>query len=308
MCSRIDHGDRMKVLVTGGTGLLGHHLIGAFSRAGYEVHATYHKARPTAEQFSWWQLDLEDLPSIASLVKQVKPEVIVQAAAYTDVDGCELNRQPAYRVNYLATQVLARTSLEVGARLIYISTDYVFDGNKGLYREEDEPNPVNYYGLTKLLGEVAVASLLPERGLVVRVSGLYGFSPTGKRNFGLIALEKLMKGEEVLAFSDQYLSPTYVYYLAEELVKAVNIGATGLLHLAGERVSRVDFTLALAELVGADSRLVKPVSICNARLTARRPRDSSLDTSRAASMGLSLPMLRICLEHFVRSYREWRVG
>ncbi|MEM3893572.1 MAG: dTDP-4-dehydrorhamnose reductase [Thermofilum sp.] len=295
----------MRILVTGGTGLLGYHLVKAFAARGHEVHATHHRAQPPSlEGVEWRFLDLEDAPSVKGLVGRVEPEVIVHAAAYTDVDGCEVDRELAYRVNYLATLHLARAALEAGSYLIYVSTDYVFDGERGGYREGDAPNPVNYYGLSKLLGEVAVSSVLPERSLTVRVSGLYGYSPAGKKNFGLIALEKLVRGEPVSAFEDQFLSPTYVPFLAERLVGAAERGVTGVLHLAGERLSRFDFALRLAELLGADRGLVRAVPMSSARLVARRPRDSSLDTSRAAALGLALPPLRACLEHFVRSYRE----
>ncbi|MEM4019372.1 MAG: dTDP-4-dehydrorhamnose reductase [Thermofilaceae archaeon] len=295
----------MKILVTGGTGLLGYHLVRAFAAGGHEVHATFHRAQPfSLEGVEWHLLDLEDTLSVRELVERVEPEVIVHAAAYTDVDGCEVDKGLAYRVNYLATLHLTRAALKTGSYLVYVSTDYVFDGERGGYKEGDAPNPVNYYGLSKLLGEVAVASVLPERSLIVRVSGLYGYSPAGKKNFGLLALEKLIRGEPVSAFEDQFTSPTYAPLLAERLVEVAGRGVTGVLHLAGERLSRYDFALRLAELLGVERGLVRAVPMSSVRLVARRPRDSSLDTSRAAALGLALPPLKVCLEHFIRSYRE----
>ncbi len=206
-------------------------------------------------------------------------------------------------MNYLGTKTLAAACRAIDF-FVYISTDYVFDGEKGLYREDDVPNPVNYYGLSKLLGEIAVESIIPDKSCIVRVSGLYGYSPTGKKNFGINALEKLLRGEEVKTFYDQHLSPTYVRFLAQEIVKMIEKRITGILHVAGERASRYEFAIALAEILGVDRSLIRPVSMHEIKLVAKRPRDSSLDTSKAKSLGISLPPLRECLRDFVSTYRK----
>ena len=294
----------MKILITGGTGLLGWWLVKEFRDKGFEVHATYYSKQLIGlEDVVWHRMDLEDHQSIAEVVNKVKPEVIVHSAAYTDVDGCELDKVKAYRANYLGTKVLASVSRGVEF-FVYISTDYVFDGKRGMYGEDDVPNPINYYGLSKLLGEVAVVSILGGKSCVVRVSGLYGYSPTGKKNFGIIALGKLLKGEEVRAFHDQMLSPTYVRFLAQAIAKIVEKRVTGILHVAGERVSRYEFALRLAEVIGVDRGLVRSISMNDVRLVARRPRDSSLDTSKAKNLGIGLPPLDHCLRDFVTIYRK----
>jgi dTDP-4-dehydrorhamnose reductase len=293
----------LRVLVTGGTGLLGWWVAKVFSEKGFDVIATFHGRSPAGlEGVSWVRLDLEDPRSVAEAVGEAKPDAVIHTAAYTDVDGCERDRARAYRVNYLATRVLAEASRGVEL-FIYVSTDYVFDGEKGLYREDDIPNPVNYYGLSKLLGEVAAQSILPGKSCIVRVSGLYGYSPTGKRNFGINALVKLLRREEVKAFHDQYLSPTYVVPLAEKLADIVEKGLTGLVHVAGPRASRYGFALKLADALGVDKSLVRPISMGELRLAARRPRDSSLDTSKARSLGLDLPGLEESLRDFISTYK-----
>jgi len=248
-------------------------------------------------------VDLGDARQVEGVLGDVRPEVVVHCAAYTDVDGCEVNKRYAYMVNYVATRLLAGGVARRGGFMVYVSTDYVFDGERGMYREDDVPNPVNFYGLSKLLGEVAVESLLGGSSTVVRVSGLYGYSPTGKRNFGVRALEDLSQGRVVYAFEDQYLSPTYVPQLAQAVTRVVGRGITGTLHVAGERLSRYEFALILAEELGADRSLVKPTSLSSAKLVARRPRDSSLDTSRAAGEGLALRPVRECVRDFIRVYR-----
>lgn len=298
----------MKILLTGATGLLGYNLLKPLVEKGYEVIAMYHNVIPENSLYdiAWLKIDLEHQEKIIQAMKEMTPDVIIHTAAYTDVDGCEVNKEKSYRVNYLATKTIAHIASKVRAFVIYVSTDYVFDGEKGMYKENDLPNPINYYGLTKLLGEVAISSIIPENSLIVRTSGLYGYSPTGKKNFGIISLEKLMKGEEVYAFHDQILSPTYVYALAMELVKIVNEGITGLIHLAGERLSRYEFARTLAKVVGADETLVKPISISDVKLIAKRPRDSSLDTTKAKKHGFNIPSTIECLTHFVDIYRRRR--
>ncbi|MEM2058559.1 MAG: dTDP-4-dehydrorhamnose reductase [Thermoproteota archaeon] len=296
----------MKILLTGATGLLGYNLLRLLLETGYEIIATYHNS--TLDDFlndiAWVRVDLEDQEKIMQAVREVAPDVIMHAAAYTDVDGCEVNREKAYRINYLATSAIARIAGKVKAFVVYVSTDYVFDGEKGMYKENDLPNPVNYYGFTKLLGEVAISSILPETSLIVRTSGLYGYSPTGKKNFGIISFEKLLRGEEVYAFYDQILSPTYAYALAMELIKIVEKKITGIIHLAGERLSRYEFARTLAKVLGADEALIKPISVNDVKLIAKRPKDSSLDTAEARVQGFSIPPVAECLTHFTNAYRK----
>ncbi|WP_440060012.1 dTDP-4-dehydrorhamnose reductase [Thermogladius sp. 4427co] len=296
----------MRILVTGGTGLLGYNALKILREKGFKTYATFHTHNPPpVDGVEWIRLDLGEYDKVLAVLKELKPDIVLHTAAYTDVDGCEVNRDVAYRVNYLATRALASAVLEAGGFLVYISTDYIFDGERGMYKEEDIPYPINFYGFTKLLGEVAVQSILGvERALIIRISGLYGYSPTGKKNFGLQALEKLVRGEGVYAFYDQYLSPTYAYHLAQRIVEALDKGVHGVIHLAGERMSRYEYATMLAEAVGADKSLVIPISIREARLAAKRPRDSSLNTLKAREIGLSLPSVRESIEHFVRSYRE----
>jgi dTDP-4-dehydrorhamnose reductase len=287
----------LRILVTGGTGLLGYWATRVFRDRGFDVYVTYHEKTPPKVDVKWIRLDLESLENIVNTIYEVKPNVVIHTAAYTDVDGCEVNREKAYRVNYLATKALVKASKDAEL-FMYISTDYVFDGVRGMYGESDVPAPINYYGLTKLLGEVAVASST-NNSCIIRVSGLYGYSPTGKKNFGVIALEKLSRGEPVEAFIDQWLSPTYVKFLAEKLVRVVEVKNTGVIHIAGERLSRYEFALMLADVLGVSRDLVKPKRLEEAKLIAPRPRDSSLDTSKARELGLTLPPVRECLRDMV---------
>ncbi|MEM1983623.1 MAG: dTDP-4-dehydrorhamnose reductase [Ignisphaera sp.] len=296
----------MRILLTGATGLLGYNLLNLLIGKGYEIVATHRKTfvKVGVDNVKWVNIDLENEQEVANVVKDIRPDIVIHAAAYTDVDGCEVYKEKAFKTNYLATKAIAHSASRLGSFIIYVSTDYVFDGEKGMYKESDIPNPVNFYGLTKLLGEIAVLDMFSKSSLVVRTSGLYGYSPTGKKNFGINTLEKLLRSEEVHAFYDQYLSPTYVDALAKRIIEALEKRITGIIHIAGERLSRYEFAMILAKALNVDEVLVKPVSMRDVRLVAKRPRDSSLDTSEAEAGGLNLPPIMECLRHFVNTYRR----
>ena len=296
----------MRVLITGGSGLLGWWLARSFMKAGYQVVSTFNNSEPSGlDGVEWKRLDITRPEQVSRVVLESKPDIIIHSAAYTDVDGCEVNRKRALEVNYHGTLWVSRAAASLGARLVYISTDYVFDGSKGEYKEDDEPDPVNYYGLSKLLGEAA--SLALKGSLVVRVSGLYGYSPTGKRNFAINAVEKLLSGGVVKAFHDQFLSPTYVPELSDLIAKAVEMQVEGLIHIAGDRLSRYQQALLIADALGVPRDRVRPVSMMELSLPAKRPRDSSLDTSRARSLGLAHKPQEEAVREFVHYYLSVKV-
>jgi len=271
----------VRILVTGGSGLLGSKLVRELAARGHEVIATYNQhAPPRVEGVRWVQLDITRTLLLEDLILKVRPHAVIHAAAYTDVDGCERDRARAWLTNVEATRSVVRASRVVNAYLVYISTDYVFEGEKGMYREEDLPNPVNYYGLTKLVGEELVKSsdLLHT---IVRPSAIYGVGGS-KKSFAEFVVERLLRGEEVRALADQYVSPTYGLLLARGLADLLEVRPLGVLHMAGERMSRYEFALRIAEGLGADKSLVREAKVSEmSGWVARRPRDSSLDCSRA---------------------------
>ncbi len=271
----------MRILVTGSSGLLGSAAIRLAIRGGHEVYSAYGNNRPEAG--IPLRLDLTALQDIGRAVGRVDPDAIIHAAALTDVDRCERERDLAMRVNAEATAAIASAAREAGAFLVYISTDYVFNGERGLYSEEDEPDPVNFYGYTKLKGEEFVR----ERAggyCIARASVIYGAVPaSGKANFALWLIDKLGRGEEASVLVDQYISPTLNSSLARMVLEAAERGLEGIYHMAGaDRVSRYDFAAKLCEVFGLDASLLKPARMGDMGWVARRPRDSSLDVSKAA--------------------------
>ena len=246
----------------------------------HEIHSIYHRHAPSAGIPV--ALDLTDFDMLDRTVKDIRPDAILHTAALTDVDLCEREKELAMKVNYEATVRLASLAKECGAFMVYISTDYVFDGNKGLYKEDDAPNPMNQYGYSKLKGEEATKQIA-EQSCIVRASVIYGSRPSGgKVNFALWLIEKLRKNERVDVLGDQHVSPTLSSGLAETLGEVIQRRLTGIYHLSGAtRVSRYEFAQRLCDVFGLDSSLLNPARMKDMNWIARRPMDSSLDVSKA---------------------------
>lgn len=230
-------------------------------------------------------MDITDRNLTISKIRNVRPEVIIHSAALTDVDLCERQKSLAERVNVEGTINIVQAAKMVNAYLVYISTDYVFDGSKGMYIESDEPNPINIYGYTKLDGEKKITASELEF-LIARASAICGSKPArGKVNFSLWMLEKLKKNEQVAALVDQYVSPTLNTNLAQMLLEACERRLKELLHTSGgTRISRYDFAIKLAETFDLNSDLIKPAYMSQMSWLAKRPKDSSLDISKASKI------------------------
>jgi len=208
------------------------------------------------------------------------PSVVVHSAAETDVDRCETERDLARRINVEGTANIADACVRAGAKLILVSTDYVFDGNKGNYAETDEPNPISFYGLTKLEAERIAASTSPD-SLIVRTSVLYGWHPT-KLNFATWVLKGLRERQILKVVNDHINSPTLADNLADAIRKATKYNSQGILHIAGsERISRFDFARRIARQFDLGESLLVPVEMKDLDWIAKRPRDSSLNVGKA---------------------------
>ncbi|MEM1509347.1 MAG: dTDP-4-dehydrorhamnose reductase [Thermofilaceae archaeon] len=266
----------MKLLLTGASSLPGFRTVEEALERRFEVVAVHH-TNPVPlehEQLRKMRIDLTDFSAMRELVLREKPNTVVHMAALGDVDLCERNRALAWKVNVEATSELARVAERIGAYLLYLSTDYVFDGGRGMYAESDPPNPVNYYGLTKMAGEVAVKTACSE-WCIVRTSSIYGLGP-GRANFAKFLAERLSRSEPVKALIDQYTSPAHARLLACSVLELLEKRATGIYHVVGERMSRYEFALRVAEALGFDRNLVGTAGMEEFKWLARRPKDSSL--------------------------------
>jgi dTDP-4-dehydrorhamnose reductase len=276
----------MKILITGGSGLLGGKVAELAQARGYEVFAGYaHNAPGFGKAVKF---DLLDGPEISETITRIKPEVIIHSAALTDVDRCERERELAYKMNVEGTQIISEVSKQIGSFLIYISTDYVFDGSRGMYREDDNPNPLSYYGLTKLLGEQFC-----DHGCIARSCVIYGSRPaSGKVNFALWIINNLRSNQPIHVVTDQFITPTLNSNLAAIVLEAGERQLDGTYHLAGaSRISRYDFARTVAGMLDLDLSLISPCRMEDMKWAAKRPRDSSLDTSKAAKHLNEKPLL-----------------
>jgi len=272
----------LKLLITGASGLYGSKLAKLAIERGIEVYSS--DIQDTSISGNFVKLDISGRAQVGEVFDGIKPDVVVHAATLTDVDKCELNKELAWKINVDGTINIAKAAKRLGAFLVYISTDYVFSGEKGYYVESDSPDPVNYYGLTKLEAETVVMSMMPESDFFIgRPSVMYGSTPAaGKVNFALWVIESLRKGERIKIVTDQWNTPTLNTNLADMTLEVVERRLSGLYHTCGAtRVSRFEFAEKIADCFGLDKSLIDKVSASQFSWPALRPVDSSLDTSLA---------------------------
>jgi len=269
----------VKILLIGGSGLFGQAFIDLAKKISHELYATYNKSSIDFENAIF--LDITDKEGVKKIVKNLSPDIIVHAAAFTNVDKCEIEKEKAYNVNVKGTENIARIAKKINAKLVYISTDYVFDGKKGFYNEEDKTNPINYYGLTKLEGEKVVKKLC-EDFIIARTSVIYGCH---KKNFATWAIGNLKKKKEIKIIIDQWVSPTLNMDLAEQIISLMEKKEKGIFHTAGgEKISRYDFVLEMTKIFNFDEKLIVPTNVKEMNWIAKRPKDSSLDVSKISEV------------------------
>ncbi len=251
----------MKTLITGAGGQLGREIKNLIPDA----------LTPKKDE-----LDLRNPEGVYSYLLREKPDQIFNCGAMTDVDKCETERLDALKINALSPVAMARYASMFSARLIHFSTDYVFDGERGNYSEDDVPDPINYYGKSKLLGDFA---LLPvPNSIIIRTSGVFG----NKMNFPLFVYRNLKEGREIRAIESFY-SPISAGNLARASVELNNMHYNGLINISGERISRYEFAIKIAKHFNLDENLVKrSTEISGGR--ARRPLDSSLCIDKAKNI------------------------
>lgn len=267
----------MKILVTGSNGLLGQNLVKMLiETTSYQVVATGKGENrlpflPTA-LYNYYPLDITDGVAVHHFIQQHSPDVVVHAAAMTQPDPCELNPIACWEVNVTATRFLLNTAAEVKAFFIYISTDFVFDGLNGPYKETDKTGPVNYYGSSKLAAEKSVMESNLQWA-IVRTVLVYGNILVGNRsNVISWVKENLENNKPIKVVADQWRTPTYVEDLARGILLVIKKKATGIYHISGEEgMSTYDMALATAEYLHLDQSLMTQVNAATFTQPAQRP-------------------------------------
>lgn len=261
------------VLITGANGFLGHYLT-TLLVSHYKVIATGKgpcRINLLHENFSYVSMDFTQKDSVEAVFQKIKPDIVVHAGAISKPDECELNKAFAYTTNVESTHHLLDQSRLLKSFFLYVSTDFVFDGQKGMYSEEDVPKPVNYYGETKLLSELAVQAY--DYGWsIVRTVLVYGAPQSGRDNILTIVAKALNEGKVSRIVNDQVRTPTYVEDLAGAIKTIIDKKATGIYHISGKDVlTPYQMTVAVARHLGLNESLIEPVNANTFQQPAKRP-------------------------------------
>jgi dTDP-4-dehydrorhamnose reductase len=268
----------MKILIMGASGLVGSHLLQACQSRGWDVLGTYH----TFAQPGLMPLKLTDSDDVRSLIQKSQPDVVFLPAFRSNVDYCEQNPEETYQINVVGCLNVAQATRDVGAKLVFYSSDYVFNGNAGPYRETDEPDPICVYGRQKLEVEQKIAEL-GENYLILRITVVYGHEAQAK-NFVVRLITNLKNGHTMKVPQDQVGSPTLVDDIAEASCRLVEVGATGIFHVAGPDVmSRYQFALNVAEVFGLPTENIMAVNTPELGQPAQRPLQAGMVCDRLHS-------------------------
>jgi dTDP-4-dehydrorhamnose reductase len=265
-----------RVLVTGACGLLGQELVRQLAaNPTLDVLATGRDAAPPYRKVSagYTSLDITDSHRVKQVFEDFSPHLVVNCAAMAGVDLCEKEREACWTVNVEAVEHLVKLCRPQGTRFLQISTDFIFDGADGPYTEEARPNPVNFYGKSKLAAENAVRQMNPDKWTIARTVLVFGTGQDLKRtNVGMWIINDLANEKPIRVFNDQFRSPTYVVDLADGIERLVRFRRTGVYNLSGrEFMTLYDFALTIADEFDLDKSLISPVTKDDMQLTAPRP-------------------------------------
>jgi dTDP-4-dehydrorhamnose reductase len=280
-------------LVTGVSGLLGLNFALAVDGKKHQVTGVANTTPMLWATFKNVQLELTRSGTVEEMIETQKPDVLIHCAAMANVDACEADPALARQVNAELPGTIAAVCSQRGVRMIHISTDAVFDGQKGNYREEDAPNPLSVYAKTKLDGENAVLANNPD-ALITRVN-FYGWSAAGNRSLAENFVHQLEAGKEMMGFTDVIFCPMNILDLSALLVDVAEMDLNGIYHMVGsEAMSKYQFGVSIAETFGYDAGLIKPVSVS----------DSGLKAARSPNLSLSVDKLKNALGHDMPDFSE----
>ncbi|MGB9748364.1 MAG: dTDP-4-dehydrorhamnose reductase [Candidatus Woesearchaeota archaeon] len=280
----------MRILVTGASGFLGRVLCSKLEENNFKVIPLQHD-----------DCEITDYSKLKMLFSRKKPGVVVHAAAITDTDYCEKNKEECFKVNIVGTEFVQNLCNNLKINMVLLSTDFVFDGKKGNYKEEDFRNPVNYYGFSKMVAEDITEKL--ENHLIIRTSSIFGYFHPKKMDFPSFVITNLSAGKEVKIAKDFFRKPTFVEDLANAIIFLIKKRQNGIFHCCGsERISSYEFALKIATHFNLNKSLIKPVLSKEINLKAKRPRDSSLNTKKIENLGYRFMNLDSAIEK--SDYRE----
>jgi dTDP-4-dehydrorhamnose reductase len=267
---------KKRVLVIGANGMLGQRVINFYSmQDNVELLGSSVEPDPVYKNTDYVCGDMSKRDSIKKVIYDFYPDIVINTAAYTNVDKCEVEREIAWKVNVKGVEYIAEACRVIDAHLIHISSDYVFDGTKGPYNETAVPNPLGYYGRTKLASENAL-KISGSIHTILRTNVLYGIADS-RPDFVRWLVNTVRKGDNVRIVTDQINNPTYIDDLVQAISKAVEFNKQGIYNIGGkEFLSRYDFSLKIADYFSIDKNLITPIKTIDLNQPAQRPLKSGL--------------------------------
>lgn len=286
----------MKLFIIGISGLLGINFA-LQTRSNFEVSGSYRRFEVKGVGIKSYDVDVTSKGQLESILTESLPDIIVNTVALTDVDACESNHDLAYALNTQSARDAAEISRQLGAKLIHISTDQLFDGSAQWVPEADPPCALNEYGRTKGLGEEAVLAVAPN-ALILRTN-FFGWGTASRTSFSDWVLTGLKAEKELTMFTDVFFNPISINHLVDTALDLAEIGASGIFNAVGsERLSKFEFGRKVAQVFGYSDSKIRPISVNDLNLKANRPKEMTLDCSKVENqLGRKMPTVIEGLEH-----------
>ena len=287
----------MRILITGAFGQLGHSLQSVLSKkSNYDLVCTGRKIKKSQEGIP---LDIRNQVALKEIIKTTTPDILINLAAMTNVDACELNPKMAGEINVAGLEHICN-SFE--GKIIHLSTDYVFDGTSGPYKEDDPLNPISIYGKTKLASEHILLEK-DAKNLVIRGNVLYDYSPHTSASFLSWVVSSLKNNQEIKVVEDQFNNPTWTRSMSDIIELSIENDLEGIIHWGdSEHISRFEFAKMIAKKFSLNESLIKPVLTSELNQPARRPLQSGLSPEKLVNMlNIIPPSIDDCLDEIIKT-------
>lgn len=275
---------KRRIIITGANGMLGQRLFEFYSTLNdVELLVSSIENDFVFKNQNYIQADISKRNELKKVIYDFCPDFIINAAAYTNVDKSESERETAWKINVKGVEYITETARVLDSHIVHISSDYIFDGKNGPYTENDIPNPLGYYGRTKLASE-NVLKISGTKNTILRTNVLYGTAKYSRSDFVKWVVESVRAGKEIRIVDDQFNNPTFIDDLVQAINKVIELRKEGIYNIGGSEVlSRYDFTMIIAEFFNLDKYLIKKIQTEDLEQPARRPLKSGLITIKAQS-------------------------
>lgn len=279
----------MKICITGASGMLGYTLATHFAEI-HDVLGLYNKHKPISNNGIFVSVDLRNTEKFRNVIKRFNPDIIIHCAAITDVDYCEVNKKHAKEINEKTTRKVMEISKEISAKMIFISTDSVFDGQNGNYNETSQLNPLNYYANTKKNAEEIIRHNLDD--YIIFRTNIFGKKNDGKLSLAQWILYNANEHHKVMLFEDVIFNPLHVSSLSTIIEQSISLNLRGTYHIGSkESLSKLEFGKKLITINKIKDILITPITLNDIDFKAKRPQNSSLNVGKIELEGIYMPSI-----------------